>query len=84
MGYGRNKDIRKKNSGFLNSLMKEGNMSEQDKKYYNHYKKIYSKVIREAKKLTNNMLISSAKNKSKAMWDMVKVELGNKKKQKRI
>jgi hypothetical protein len=36
---------------FLNSLMKEGNMSEQDKKYYNHCKKIYSKVIREAKNL---------------------------------
>jgi hypothetical protein len=47
-----------------------------------HYKKIYDKVIREAKKLTNNMRISSSENKSKTMWDIVKVELGNQKKAK--
>jgi uncharacterized protein YxjI len=40
---------------FLNSIMKEGNMPEESKKYYFHYKKIYNKVISEAKKLTNSM-----------------------------
>jgi hypothetical protein len=64
---------------FLHNLMKEGNVSEEDKKYYSHYKKIYNKVIREAKKLTNNRRICASENKSKAMWDLVKAELGNQK-----
>jgi hypothetical protein len=65
---------------FLHNLMKKGNVSEEDKKYYSHYKKIYNKVIIEAKKLTNNRRICTSENKSKAMWDLVKAELGNQKK----
>jgi hypothetical protein len=55
---------------FLNSLMKEGNISEEFKKYYCRYKK----------KLTNSIRISTSGNKSKAMWDLIKEELGNNKK----
>ncbi|PNF26089.1 hypothetical protein B7P43_G04923 [Cryptotermes secundus] len=64
----------------LHSLMKEGNTSEELKKYYSQYKKIYNKVISEAKKLHNNMRIRSSGNKSKAMWDLIKEELGNQQK----
>jgi hypothetical protein len=35
--------------------MKEGNILEEFKEYYGQYKKIYNKVISEAKKLSNNM-----------------------------
>ncbi|PNF35448.1 hypothetical protein B7P43_G04120 [Cryptotermes secundus] len=65
---------------FLNSLMKEKNISEGLRKYYRNYKKIYNKVISEAKKLTNNIQIRSSENKSRAMWDIVKAELGNQRK----
>ncbi|PNF39318.1 hypothetical protein B7P43_G16566, partial [Cryptotermes secundus] len=64
----------------LHSLIKEGNTSEELKKYYNQYKKIYNKVIGEAKKLSNNMRIQSSGNKSKAMWDLIKEELGSQQK----
>jgi hypothetical protein len=58
----------------LNRLRNEGNISEELKKYYCQYKKIYIKVICEAKKLNN--IIRSSGNKSKAMWDLIKEELG--------
>jgi hypothetical protein len=48
---------------FLHNLMKKGNVSEEDKKYYSHYKKIYNKVIIEAKQLTNNRRICTSENK---------------------
>jgi hypothetical protein len=60
---------------FLNRLMKE-----EFKEYYGQYKKIYNKVISEAKKLSNNMRIRISENKSKAMWDLIKEELGNQEK----
>jgi hypothetical protein len=59
--------------------MKEGNISEELKKYYSQYKKIYNKVICEAKKL-NNMRLRSSGNKSKGMWDLIKEELGEQQK----
>jgi hypothetical protein len=65
---------------FLNSLMKYRNISEDFKKYYGNYKKIYNKVISEAKKLTNNIQIRASENKSRAMWSIVKAELGNQRK----
>jgi hypothetical protein len=64
----------------LSGLMKEGNISEEFKEYYGQYKKIYNKFISEANKLSNNMRIRSSENKSKAMWDLIKEELGNQKK----
>jgi hypothetical protein len=51
----------------LSRLIKEGNISEEFKKYYGQYKKIYNKVISEAKKLSNNMRIRTSGNKSKAI-----------------
>ncbi|PNF39304.1 hypothetical protein B7P43_G16557 [Cryptotermes secundus] len=69
---------------FLNRLMKEGNISEEFKKYYGQYKKIYNKVISEAKKLSNNIQIRTSGNKPKAMWDLIKEELGSRKKNKNI
>jgi hypothetical protein len=51
-------------------------MSEETKKYYCHYKRIYYKVIRKARKLTNTMRIRAHENKAKAMWDLIKEELG--------
>ena len=68
---------------FLNRLMKERNISEEFKKYYYRYKKIYNRVISEAKKLSNNIQINTAGNKSKAMWDLIKQELGKHKKETR-
>jgi hypothetical protein len=65
---------------FLNRLMKEGNISEEFKKYYRQYKKIYNKVISEAKKLSNNIRIRTSGNKAKAMWNLIKEELGSQKK----
>jgi hypothetical protein len=44
--------------------MKEGNVSEELQKYYSQYKKIYNKVICEAKKLNNNMRIRLMSNHS--------------------
>ena len=65
---------------FLNRLMKEGNVSEEFRKYYGQYKKIYNKVISEAKKSSNNMRLRTAVNKSGVMWDLIREELGNQKK----
>jgi hypothetical protein len=62
---------------FLNSLMKQGNMSEESKKYYTQYKKICNKVIREAKKLTNTMQMRASGDKVKTMWDLIKEENTN-------
>jgi hypothetical protein len=69
---------------FLNSLMKQGNLSEESKKYYSQYKKIYNKVIREAKKLTNTMRMRASGNKVKTMWDLIKEKLGTQMKTQRI
>ncbi|PNF33292.1 hypothetical protein B7P43_G10125 [Cryptotermes secundus] len=65
---------------FVNRLMKEGNVSEEFRKYYGQYKKIYNKVISEAKKSSNNMRLRTAVNKSGVMWDLIREELGNQKK----
>jgi hypothetical protein len=42
--------------------MKEGNILEEFKKYYYLYKKLYNRVIREAKKLSNSIRINTAGN----------------------
>jgi hypothetical protein len=64
---------------FLNCLMKEGNVLEEIKEYYSRYKKIYNKVIRDAKRLANSKQINMSGNKSKAIWDLIKEELGTQK-----
>jgi CCR4-NOT transcriptional regulation complex NOT5 subunit len=44
----------------------------------------YKTVISEAKKLSNNMRIRTSGNKSEAMWNLIKEELGNQRKMKNI
>jgi hypothetical protein len=63
--------------------MKEVNKSEEFKKYYCRYKTTYNKVISEAKRITNNMRINTSRNKSKAMWELMKEEFSNQKKETR-
>jgi hypothetical protein len=60
---------------FLNILMKQGNMSEESEEYYSQYKKIYNKVIGEARKLTDTMRMRAYGNKIKTMWDLIKEEV---------
>lgn len=65
---------------FLNRLVKEANIPEF-KKYYCRYNKTYNKVISETKRITNDMRINTSGNKSKVMWDLIKEELRNQKKE---
>jgi hypothetical protein len=46
-------------------------------KYVNNYQLIYRKFVKEAKKRDIDMLISSAKNKTKIMWWLMNREFGN-------
>jgi hypothetical protein len=46
--------------------------------YVKNYKKIFKKVVMEAKKAANSEYIISSNNKSKAMWNVVRNELGMK------
>lgn len=43
--------------------------------YFRKYKKIYRKVINEAKRMHNDIYIRTANNKTKAMWQIVRDEL---------
>jgi phage anti-repressor protein len=51
-------------------------MKEKDLEYIQQYTKIYRRVIQEAMTRENNYYISSAKNKSKAAWQVTNKELG--------
>jgi len=44
--------------------------------YIEQYRKVYRRVIQEAKRRENNNYISSTKNKSKAAWQIINKELG--------
>jgi hypothetical protein len=55
-------------------------MCQKNKKILLYVQKIYSKVIREAKKLTSTMQIRASGNKAKAMQNLIKKELGTQKK----
>lgn len=46
--------------------------------YYKKYKKIYNKVIRNAKKYFFDTFYNEASNKSKAVWSIINNNLGNK------
>jgi hypothetical protein len=71
--------IKQQKNKLVNNLKKEGNISEELKKYYCKYKKVYNKVIGKAKKLHNNVGIKASRNKSRAMWDLIKGELSKQK-----
>ena len=68
----------------LSRLLKEGNVSESFRNYCVHYKRIYNKVIREAKRHRYDNYINQAENKSKALWEIAKEELGQRKQSKNL
>jgi hypothetical protein len=51
-------------------------MKHTDVKYVELYKKIYKRVIQEAKRMENNDYINRATNKSKAAWQVINKERG--------
>jgi hypothetical protein len=51
-------------------------MKKKDLEYIGQYRKIYRRVIQEAKRRENDNYISSATNKSKAAWQVINKELG--------
>jgi hypothetical protein len=56
--------------------VKDNNKIEH-KLYYKQYRKILSKVIKEAKKLYYKEIITKSKNKMKTMWNIIHKEIGN-------
>lgn len=46
--------------------------------YYRKYKKVYRRVLKQAKKLSNDLLIQNSQNKSKTVWNIIKTESGSK------
>ena len=60
----------------LNILNKQPNLIEHTKMYIARYKIVYKRVIREAKRRENDNYIMRAKNKSKAIWQVIQKETG--------
>ena len=46
-------------------------------KYIQNYQFVFRKVIKEAKRKEVDRLILSAKNKNKALWNIINTETGN-------
>jgi len=51
-------------------------MEKKELEYIEQYKKIYRRVIQEAKRRENDNYMSSSKNKVKATWQLIYKELG--------
>ena len=49
----------------------------EHKLYYKHYCKIFSKVIKEAKKLYRKVVINKSKNNMKTTWYIIHKETNN-------
>jgi hypothetical protein len=60
----------------LDNQRKTTVMEEKDLEYVENYRKIYKKVIKEAKKKENDGYINNASNKSKGAWQIINKELG--------
>jgi len=60
----------------LDNRKKTTNMKKKDLEYIEHYRTIYRRVIQETKGKEYNNYISTAKNKSKAAWQVINKELG--------
>ena len=56
---------------FLNNLRKNTNLTTDTKDNITRYQVIYKRVIREAKKRENDKYVLNAKNKTKAMWQII-------------
>jgi len=68
--------ISSKRMRLLDKQRKTTIMEKKDLEYIDQYKKIYKRLIQEAKKLENENYISSSKNKVKATWQLINKELG--------
>jgi len=68
--------ISSKRMRFLDIQRKTTVMKKKDLEYIEQYRKIYRRVIQEAKRRENNNRISSSKNKSKAARQIINKELG--------
>jgi len=60
----------------LDKLRKTTIMEKKDLECIEQYKKIYKRVIQEAKKWENDNYICSSKNTVKATWQLINKELG--------
>ncbi|KAK7788317.1 hypothetical protein R5R35_000715 [Gryllus longicercus] len=65
----------------ISKIIKEGNVTEELKTYYNCYKNNYRRMIRETTKIHNEKCILSSNNKTKVMWDIINEELGKDRKE---
>jgi prephenate dehydratase len=61
---------------FLNNLRKNTNLTTDTKDNITRYQVIHKRVIREAKKRENDKYVLNAKNKTKAMWQIINKEIG--------
>jgi len=68
--------ISSKRMRLLDNQSKTTVIEEKVLEYIDQYRKIYRRVIQEAKRRENNTYTSSAKNKSKAAWQVINKELG--------
>jgi len=68
--------ISSKRMRLLDNQRKTTVTKKEDLEYIEQYRKIYRRVIQEAKRRENNNYISSSKNKSKAAWQIINKELG--------
>jgi hypothetical protein len=57
---------------WLNNLQKKTNLTGEEQDYIHRYRMIYKRVLKEAKKRENDRHIANAKNKTRAVWQIVK------------
>jgi hypothetical protein len=68
----------KKSSLTLRSLKSSvTNASNEFKAFVENYKRIYNKTVRAAKRLHINNKIINSENKSRVMWTVITMKLGN-------
>jgi hypothetical protein len=60
----------------LDKQRKTTTIKKKDLEYIERYRKIYKRVIQNAKRRENDNYISSSKNKAKATWQLINKELG--------
>jgi hypothetical protein len=60
----------------LNGFKKLYNLSRDMQDYINRYQIIYKNVIKGAKRRANDKYVLRAKNKTKAMWQVINKEVG--------
>jgi hypothetical protein len=60
----------------LDKQRKEMKLGKEDCQFIKNYRRIYRKVIIEAKKRDNDNYIANAKNKTKASWQVINYETG--------